>query len=356
MPVAVPDTLSRVREHLRALGVQALWVAKPANVRYLSGFTTPQDAKLLVTLEDALLYTDGRYTVQAEQESRVPHYIARGQEVFDHAKHIVAGLEVGFEADAVTYAQFDELKEHLGAKLKAVKDVIEPLRAVKTPEELAKIRAAAKLTDQALEHVLPEIVPGMRERDIALELEFEMRRLGADAAGFEIIVASGQRSAMPHGVASNKIIEEGDMVTVDMGALLDGYHADLTRTFPMGEPHPTLRRVYQVVLEAQQLALASLRAGVKCFDMDKIARDHITAAGLGEHFVHGLGHGVGLAIHEGPNLSYRTAPDVLLEAGAVVTVEPGVYLPGLGGVRIEDLVAITPTGIDLLSHAPKVHL
>ena len=351
-----PDQLSQVRNALERIGVQAFWVAKPANIRYLTGFTSPADAKLLVTLDTAILYTDGRYTVQAEEESRVPFHIARGQEVLDHARTVVTGLELAFEADAVTYAQFDELKETLQVTLRAVKDVIEPLRAIKTPDELERIRRAARITDDALAATLPKVMPGAQERDIALELEFAMRRLGAEKAGFEITVASGPRGAMPHGGASGRTIGEGELVTIDMGAVVDGYHADLTRTVAVGEPDRTLRAVYRVVLEAQRQAIEAMRPGASCFGVDKVARDHIASVGLGDYFVHGLGHGVGLAIHEGPNLSYRTPEGVPLETGAVVTVEPGVYLPGQGGVRIEDLVLVTESGVEVLSHAPKAEL
>ena len=342
----------RVRARFAEFEIHALWVAKPANIRYLTGFTSASDAKLLISESAAVLYTDSRYTVQAQNECRVPHVIARWEEVFAHVKPLVSGKNVGFEADAVMYSDFHELLQGLEVTLRPVTGIIEPLRAVKSADEVQKMRHAAQIADVALEQILPLVIPDASEREIALELEFQMRRLGADGAAFEIIVASGQRGAMPHGTASHKLIQDGELVTIDWGALLDGYHSDCTRTVAVGQVSDKLREIYQTVLEAHRLGVAALKPDAKCFDVDAIARDAIQGAGYGEFFGHSLGHGVGLNVHEAPNLSFR-AKEQRLEVGNVVTVEPGIYLPGIGGVRIEDMVLVTAHGCESLTHAPK---
>ncbi len=345
--------LESIRARFAEFEIHALWVAKPANIRYLTGFTSPSDAKLLVTESAAVLYTDARYTVQAQNECRVPHVIARWEEVFAHVKPLVSGKNVGFEADAVMYSDFHELLQGLAVSLRPVTDIVEPLRAIKTPIEIQKMRHAAQIADVALEQILPLIVPGASERDIALELEFQMRRLGADGAAFEIIVASGERGAMPHGTASHKLIQDGELVTIDWGAFLDGYHSDCTRTVAVGQVSDHLLEIYRTVLEAHRLGMAAVKPDAKCFDIDAISRDFIHGAGYGEFFGHSLGHGVGLNVHEAPRLSFRASGDERLEVGNVVTVEPGIYVPGIGGVRIEDMVLVTLGGCESLTHAPK---
>jgi Xaa-Pro aminopeptidase len=345
--------LDQLRQKLESLELDAFWVAKPENVRYLSGFTSPEDAKLLVTKNQVFLYTDARYTVQAEQESRVPVHIARFEEVFEHAKPLAQGTRVGFESDAVLVEGFEELSQGLEANLKAVKGLIDDMRLVKTPEEIAAIRRASEIADAALEALLPKLQPGVRERDFALELEFEMRKRGADGAAFEIVVASGERSAMPHGVASSKVIAEGDLVTIDWGARLNGYHSDCTRAYPVGEISSQLRDLYRAVLEAEERGVAAVRSGASCKALDAVARDYLKSVGFEKEFAHSLGHGVGLAVHEEPKLSYRAEESEILQAGMVVTVEPGVYLPSVGGARVEDLVVVMDSGCEVLTKLPK---
>ena len=347
--------LEQIRVGLANLNVQALWVAKPANIRYLTGFTSASDAKLLITESAAVLYTDSRYTVQAQEECRVPHVIARWEEVFAHVKPLVSGKNVGFEADAVLYSDFNELLQGLGVTLLPMMGIVEALRATKSVDEVQKMRHAAQIADVAFEQILPQIVPGISEREIALELEFQMRRLGADSAAFEIIVASGERGAMPHGTASHKLIADGELVTIDWGAAVDGYHSDCTRTIAVGQVSDKLRELYRSVFEAHRLGVAAVQPDAKCFDVDAISRDAIHNAGYGDFFGHSLGHGVGLDVHEMPNLSFR-AKEQRLEVGNVVTVEPGIYVPGIGGVRIEDMVLVTSDGCESLTHAPKVSL
>ncbi|MFN3266822.1 MAG: M24 family metallopeptidase, partial [Deinococcales bacterium] len=259
--VNVGTMLNILRQKLHEQGLDGLWVAKPENVRYLSGFTTPSDAKILVTHKEILLYTDARYSAQARLESKIPFAVKRFEEVLEHAKQLTADKKIGFESDAVLYSSFEELQKGLGASsLVATTGFIEALRAIKTPQELDAIRRAAQIADAALESVLPLLQVGIQEREFALELEFAMRRMGAQAAGFEIIVASGERSAMPHGTASARCIQDGDLVTIDWGALLDGYHSDCTRAFAVGQVSDKLRSMYNAVLEANLLVLEQVRA------------------------------------------------------------------------------------------------
>jgi Xaa-Pro aminopeptidase len=354
-PTRAQFVLEQLQNKLPELEVAALWIASPANIRYLTGFTDGEDAKLLVTLEGVTLFTDFRYDVQAREQSSVPFQIARGKDVLDHAKTLIQGRPVAFESESVTYDKFMELQSVWQLPMRPVKELVEPFRMVKTASELERLRRSAQISDQALELVVPNLKAGRTEAEVALELEFTMRKLGADDKAFGITVASGTRGAMPHGGASHKVIQDGELVTIDMGALLDGYHSDITRTYAIGDVSSELRKIYNTVFEAQAKALGFIKAGVRCVDADAQARDWIKNAGFDEYFGHSLGHGVGLNIHEGPTLS-KLAEDKRLEAGMVVTVEPGIYVPDLGGVRIEDLIVVTETGIEFLSHAPKSRL
>ena len=354
-PTHAQSVIEQVRQKLPELEVAAIWIAVPSNIRYLTGFTDPADAKLLVTLETQMLYTDFRYDVQAQQECTVPFHIARGKAVLEHAKTLIDGRPVAFEAEAVTYDKFMELQSVWQLPLRPVKELVEHFRMVKTPAELEVIRRSAWIADEALALVVPNLKAGRTEADVALELEFTMRKLGADDKAFGITVASGIRGAMPHGGASSKVIQDGEFVTIDMGALCDGYHSDITRTYAVGNVSSELRKIYNTVFEAQEKALGFIKAGVRCVDADAQARDWIKNAGYGDYFGHSLGHGVGLNIHEGPAVSWLSE-DKRLEIGMVVTVEPGIYVPNLGGVRIEDLVVVNETGIEFLSRAPKSKL
>ena len=339
---------------MQQAGVDALWISQPANVRYLSGFSSPEDAKLLLTAEGALLYTDSRYALQAAQEVGTGVHIARPPATLEHAAERVRGLRVGFEAEHLTVAGLEDLKQYWQAELLPLRRPVETLRLVKSDAEVTLIRRAQAIADAAYAEVLPQLQAGARESDLALALETAMRRLGADGPSFETIVASGERGALPHGRASGKQLAEGELVTLDFGALLDGYHSDMTRTVPIGEVGPELRRLYLAVLDAEEQAIAAAGPGVRAADLDALAREVLAGHGLAESFTHSLGHGVGLDIHEGPGL--RAASDEVLRPGMVVTIEPGVYLPGVGGVRIEDLLLITESGHEVLSQSPKARL
>lgn len=332
-------------------GVDALWVSDPAGVRWLSGFSSAEDGKVLVTSQGATLYTDSRYTVQAAEESSLPQHIARPPATYEHAAGTLRGLRVGFEAESLTVAELEDLRVAWpDSTLVPLRGLLGGLRAIKTADEVAAIRAAQALADEVYAEVRPLIRAGVRELDIAAEIETRLRRAGAESA-FDLIVASGPNGAKPHGHASARVIEDGDLVTVDMGAKLRGYNSDMTRTVAVGTPSAEMKRVYNAVLEAEEAAVRAIKPGVRAADLDKLARDILTGHGLGEAFAHSLGHGVGLEVHEAPGL--RGSSQDVLEAGMVITIEPGAYLPGVGGVRIEDLVLVTEDGYEVLSHAAK---
>ena len=341
--------LDRLRSAMDDRSLVAMLVTSPANVRWLSGFTSPEDARVLVTRHDAWLLTDGRYSAQAAEESSVEPVIQRDwmHEVWQR----VRSGPLGVEAQHMTLATATTFAGRMGEEPVRTENLVSDLRRVKDDEEIAAIRDAADLTDRAYAHALQVVRPGVREIDVALEIERFVRTEGGDGMGFPIIVASGVRSAMPHGEASAKTIEPGELVTIDMGARVRGYTADMTRTFGVGSVADGHRTLFDAVLEAQEAAVAQIGPGRGGRELDAVARDVLEGHGLGDLFVHSLGHGVGLDVHEAPGLSTRS--EDVLEPGMVVTVEPGAYRPGDAGVRIEDLVVVTADGHEVLSQAPK---
>ncbi|AZI41790.1 aminopeptidase P family protein [Deinococcus psychrotolerans] len=343
--------LTAVRSALKSAGVDALWVSQPENVNYLSGFSSPEDAKALILPDAAWLYTDGRYTLQAAQESAIPVFIARSPETLQHAAPLLSGLKVGFEMQHLTVAELGALQAHWPTEPAPLSGVVERLRLIKSDAEVQLIEQAQAIADAAFAELLPMVKVGAREQDLALALESAMRRLGADGPAFETIVASGVRGALPHGRASDKVLAEGELVTIDFGARLGGYFSDSTRTLALGEVSESQRRMYTAVLEAEETALAAIKPGVRTADLDALAREVLGRYDLADAFVHSLGHGVGLNVHEGPGL--RSTSEEVLQAGMVITIEPGVYIEHLGGVRIEDLVLVTDEGSRVLSHSPK---
>jgi Xaa-Pro aminopeptidase len=336
-------------ELLAELPVSALLVTEPANVRYLSGFTTPSDGRVLLTDQGEWLITDARYEAQAAEESRLPVELRRDWLPWVGDK-VGEGL-LGVEAESLSVAHFQDLSERLPERVIALRNVFRQRRMIKDQREVATLRRAAQLTDDAFSHILGFLRAGVTEVEVALELERFMRAQGAEAKSFDIVVASGKRSAMPHGVASAKPLERGDLVTLDFGAQVDGYHADMTRAVAVGQIDDELKGMYHAVLEAEQAALEAAAPGVSGSELDALARRVLARHGMERWFAHSLGHGVGLQIHEGPKLSLDSSD--VLEPGMTVTIEPGVYRPGFGGVRIEDLVLITPDGSERLSLAPK---
>lgn len=306
-----------------------------ANIFYYSGFTS-EDALVFITKDRQVLVTDSRYTEQAKLEA----YNFEIRDVTEGIAKIASLLDcevLGFEENVVTVSQLADFQK-FGKKLVPMQDTISYFRRIKDEREIRKIAAAESLGDAAFSHFLENFEYGMTERDVALMLEFYMRKSGASGTSFDTIVASGKRSCMPHGVATDKVIGIGDFVTLDFGCRLDGYCSDMTRTLVVGKCSERQREIYDTVLRAQKAALDMIAPGVKCSDIDKAAREVITEAGFGNNFGHSLGHSVGIEIHERPAFAPRS--DEITEIGNVITCEPGIYIPGFGGVRIEDVVVI----------------
>jgi Xaa-Pro aminopeptidase len=361
----VTGRAGRLAAGLREGDVDVLLVGTPVNVRYLTGFTGTNGLALVVVADQAethRFFTDFRYATQSAVQ--VPEEFDREIVAGDLleaaagalcAAGSAAGGRLGFDEASISVKQHARLGELLGAKWELVPcaGAVERLRAVKDAWEIDRIRASAELADEALRGVLEAGVVHRSERDVAIELELRMRRLGAQAPSFPSIVAAGAQGALPHAEPRAREIRKDALLTIDWGALHEGYCSDCTRTYATGERiSARAREIYELVLAAQEQALAAVRAGPNGKELDAVARELIEAAGEGDHFGHGLGHGVGLEVHEGPRLSRLASEDPLL-VGNVVTVEPGVYLPGRLGVRIEDLVAITKDGQEVLSRLGK---
>ncbi len=345
--------IARIREKLAAEGVDALLVTKGANVRYLSGFTS-EDGQLLISRDRAFLITDFRYYEQAERQAPAFELYKLTKPFAETFAELVQEAGVGrvaFESPFVSYALYSELVAIEGLELVPIKGWAEELRAVKTPEEVALIRRAVTVSDAVIA-ALPEILrPGMAERELAWEIEAFMRTRGADDVAFPTIAAGGPNGAMPHAVPGERVIVPGEPIVLDLGAQVEGYCSDITRTVCIGQPDDKFREIHAIVLAAQKAAEAGIRPGMTGKEADAIARQVIAEAGYGEAFGHGMGHGVGLEVHERPSAGVRS--DDRLEPGMLLTVEPGIYLPGWGGIRIEDLVLITDTGIEILTKASK---
>ncbi|WP_274651767.1 M24 family metallopeptidase [Paenibacillus humicola] len=343
-----------VKEKLASLQIDGLLVTNPVNRRYLSGFTGTS-GYLLISGGGNWLLTDFRYMTQASDQASGFTVVKHGTRMIDSVKELAASAgikKLGFEQEHVVFADYAAWKTALdGVELVPVSGIVEQLRVIKDTTELAIMRDAAALADETFRHILGFIQPGVRETDVALEMETYMRARGASSTSFQTIVASGERSALPHGVASDKVIGKGELVTLDFGAYFGGYCSDLTRTVMVGAPSDRHKEIYDIVLEAQLTALAGIKPGMTGREADALARDVIVKYGYGEQFGHSTGHGLGIEIHEEPRLSANS--DQSLEPGMTVTVEPGIYIPGFGGVRIEDDIVITPDGNALLTSSPK---
>jgi len=359
--LGVMDVAGRL-DRLRATFVEcdALLVTRLVNVRYLTGFTGSA-GMLLVLADRAVFVTDGRYREQSAEQiggAGVAAEIVVGATQAEQGAALAAAaaaadvVRLGLEADGVTWSQQRGFAETFAAcELVPTDAVVDRLRMVKEPGEVARIRAACAIADDALGELLPTLADGPTEREFALRLEFGMRERGASGVSFDAIVGSGPNGALPHARPSDRRIEAGELVVIDFGCIVDGYCSDMTRTVSVGEPSSEARRVWETVLTAQQAGCAAVAVGVECAAVDRASRDVIVEAGWGEAFIHGTGHGVGLEIHESPRVASSSTGT--LAAGHIVTVEPGIYLPGIGGVRIEDTLVVTPEGPIALTEFPK---
>lgn len=346
--------LLRLQDYLTAHQYDGILLLSQTNLRYFAGFTGTT-AVAFVTPKQAYIITDSRYTEQAQQQCEGYEVVQYTTTVWDSISKIIEEQQISlavcaFEGNYVpvdTYQIFSEVLNH--SQFASVN--LTPLRAIKRPDELDLMRKAAQIADEAFAAMLPQLKVGMTEKEARVILEIEMMRRGSEEPSFDTIVASGHRSSMPHGVASDKVIEDGDFVTFDFGAVYKGYHSDMTRTIVMGNASQAQRSLYKVVLQAQLLGLKAVKAGVTGKMVDAACRDSIYKAGYEGYFNHGTGHGVGLDIHEEPVASPRS--DIVLEPNMIVTVEPGVYLHGQIGLRIEDSVIVTDEGYELLTHTSK---
>lgn len=355
----VSARLGRLRDRLDSAGCDALVVTELTNIRYLTGFTGSA-AMVLVTATDAVFVTDGRYRDRSADEMAAAGVVADIRIVTGAADEAIAEAaldagvcRLGLEADHVSWSAQQRWADQLlpDGDLVATTGVVEALRLVKDDGEVARIRSACAIADRALAQIRGRLLDGPTEAEFAAELDTAMRSEGAADVSFETIVASGPNGAKPHHTPSDRRIAPGDLVVIDFGALVDGYHSDMTRTVAVGDVGDERTRMLDVVLAAQDAGVHAVRAGVEAAEVDRACRSVIEDAGWGEAFLHSTGHGVGLDIHEEPRVGARST--ATLDAGQVVTVEPGVYLTGLGGVRIEDTVLVTDDGCDRLTLAPK---
>ena len=351
--VGIFARVERLRALMEARRIPPILVTNLINVRYLTGFTGSAGLALFGP-RHSILWVDPRYTLQAREQ-------ACGVEVIEERRGLLKGTaawlqkhavrDLGYEASNLTCAQFHELRTEAGRtiRLRPAGDLIEELRVVKDRGEIEAMRSAGQVTAKVFEDLLKRVKPGVQERDLAAEIEYRMRERGAEGAAFETIVASGPRAAHPHARSSSKLLQEEELVILDLGAILNGYAADMTRTVFLGEPSRRVCTLYAAVLKAQREAVQSIQDGVKAGDIDATARRVLAERGLAQHFTHSTGHGVGLEIHERPRLAKGEA--TRLRAGSVVTVEPGVYLEGFGGIRVEDTVLVGPEGSEILTPA-----
>ncbi|OKQ00047.1 Xaa-Pro peptidase family protein [Paenibacillus sp. P46E] len=335
----------------------ALYVSNPKNVRYLCEFTG-EDSALLLTENEIYFITDSRYVEQAREElSDLIQIVCWKQSLLDEAAAIIHKQniqEVGFEGGHLSYSDGEHFKALVQVKARTADGWVEEFRAVKDEDEIRKTIEAVKIVDQTFIHILNYIRPGLSEKQVADEMEYFMKQKGSEKTSFDTIVASGIRSSYPHGEASGKVIEQGDMVILDFGATFQGYASDITRTVAVGQPHPRLEEIYDLVLEAELAGLNAIRHGMISKELDLIIRSPFIRENVNDLFNHGAGHSIGLDIHEAPYISYRA--EYSFVENTIMTVEPGLYLPGIGGVRIEDDVLVGAEKSRVLTRAPKSDL
>ncbi len=345
--------LEKVRKELKNQNLEAILITNPFNRRYLSDFTG-SSGNLLITLDQAILLTDFRYIQQATSQTKHFEIVEHNGPILSEIKQQLSKYNIkrlAFEEDQVTFKQYTQFNKAFGIELVPTSGIIENIRIIKTQDELSIMQEAAKIADNAFRDILNYIKPGVKEIDVSNELERLMRAQGATSSSFDTIVASGYRGALPHGVASEKEIQTGELVTMDFGALYKGYCSDITRTIAVGDISDELKNIYDTVLQAQLLGVSGVKAGITGEEADALTRDYITEKGYGEYFGHSTGHGLGSEVHEDPRLAKGS--EVILKENMVVTVEPGIYVPNVGGCRIEDDIVVTTEGNTRLTHSDK---
>ncbi|MBL7084730.1 MAG: aminopeptidase P family protein [Candidatus Omnitrophica bacterium] len=346
-----PVTIKKIRQGFFKSELDAILISKEANVSYLSGFRG--EGHLLISPTKKILIVDFRFKEQAAKEAKSFQICQR--QSFDRLEksilHLVNRLKIrklGFEGSWVSYEFYRKLKNALGsAKIVSTINIIERLRAIKSTQEIKLLKKAASLALKSYTFAKKTIKPGKKESQIARDVQYFMKKSGAQDSAFEIIIASGKRSSMPHALVSHKIIKDKDAVLVDLGCRMSDYNSDLTRMVFLGKIRGKIKRIYEVVFQAQQMAIKAVKAGTRICEIDKIARQYIAKCGLDAFFGHALGHGIGREVHEYPSIS-PNSKDILKE-GMVFTIEPGVYIPGVGGVRVEDMVLVTKKGCEILT-------
>lgn len=350
------NRLIKLRQQMDERHIDALLVTRIQNIFYLSGFTG-STAALIVTSKDCRILVDPRYSVQARREclnAQVHDYF--GKSTIAAAAELANELGItrlGYEADHLTVSSFRDLRKNIRAdiKLRSTRNMVENLRRIKDEHEIGLTRRAAAIADQAYASIIGEIKSGMSEKDVALMIDFTLRKLGADKEAFETIAAAGPNSACPHASPTDAVLKPGQFLKMDFGARYKHYNSDITRTVCLGEASDRQCKVYQIVLDAQLKAIEAIAPGKLGKDIDAVAREYIASMGYGENFGHGLGHALGIDVHDG--VGFSTTSDVVLEPGMVLTVEPGIYIEGWGGVRIEDDVIVTETGAEVITASPK---
>jgi len=348
------ERLRKLRELMRKRGINAFLITDPINVEYISGFTGG-DSYAFILPRDQYILTDGRYTEMAQEEAPGFEVLTRKLKMAEVIQKVARKhrlKEFSFEGFSITYDTLREYKKALGGiRWKAERPVVHTLRRTKGPEEVARIKKCVAVAEESLRVVRKQLKPGISENEVVAELDYQMRKRGGKGPAFGSIVAAGAHSSQPHAAAGARKLRAGDAVTIDWGAKLDGYNSDQTRVFFMGKVHPKFHKIYEIVLQAQKLAIEALKPGMPAMKLDAVARNYITQHGYGPQFSHSLGHGLGMEVHEFPIMN--TSNKLPLEAGMVVTIEPGIYIPGFGGVRVEDDVLITQKGAKVLGSFPK---
>ncbi|MGF2769670.1 M24 family metallopeptidase [Bacillus cereus] len=345
--------ITNIQKQLHNYGIDGLLITKKENRQYATNFTGSAGV-VLIAAHKAIFITDFRYVDQAKTEIKAAEIIMHKGNLEEEVANQVSKLNIqklGIEDNNMTLQQFKKLQKYIHTEMVPVCEIIEDIRLIKDTTEIETMKIAATIADEAFHHIVTFLKPGISETDVRDELEFFMRKKGATSSSFQIIVASGVRSSLPHGVASNKIIERGDIVTLDFGALYDGYCSDITRTVAIGEPSEEFQKIYNVVREALKRGTEAIKPGETTKSIDDITRNYITEHGYGQYFGHSTGHGLGLEIHEPLRLSQESK--ATLQEGMVVTVEPGIYIPNWGGCRIEDDIVITKDGYDVITKSNR---